>query len=76
MDESQASTTSLKLDDWIVFKLEPETAQLVLHLRQKWNALFLRRMKNPNKILSQQDEQVIKILVTVINNEEQACGLQ
>ena len=66
----------MKLDDWIVFKLDPETAQLVLHLRQKWNALFLRRMKNPNKAMSQQDEQVIKTLVTVITNEEQAHGLQ
>lgn len=33
-------------------------------------------MKNPNKNLSSQDEQVIKTLVTVITNEEQACGLQ
>ena len=66
----------MKLDDWIVFKLDPEAAQLVLHLRQKWNALFLRRMKNPNKAMSQQDEQVIKTLVTVITNEEQTYGLQ
>ena len=33
-------------------------------------------MKNPNKAMSQQDEQVIKTLVTVITNEEQIYGLQ
>jgi hypothetical protein len=33
-------------------------------------------MKNPNKVMSQLDEQVLKTLITVITNEEQACGLQ
>lgn len=75
VDESHEGTTILKLDNWIVFKVDPEAAQLILHLRQKWNALFLRRMANPNKVMSQQDEQVIKTLVAVITNEEQACGL-
>lgn len=76
VDESHEGTTILKLDDWVAFKVDPETAQLILHLRQKWNALFLRRMKNPSKIMSQQDEQVIKALVTVITREEQATRLQ
>uniref|UniRef100_A0ABD2WY70 RNA helicase n=1 Tax=Trichogramma kaykai TaxID=54128 RepID=A0ABD2WY70_9HYME len=75
-DESNEGTTILKLDDWIAFKLDSSTAQLILHLRQKWNALFLRRMKNPNKVMTQHDEQVIKTLTTVITNEEQALGLQ
>lgn len=75
VDESHEGTI-FKLDDWVVFKLDPETAQLFLHLRQKWNALFLRRMKAPNKAMSALDEKVINALVTVITNEEQACGLQ
>lgn len=75
VDESHEGTI-FKLDDWVVFKLDPETAQLFLHLRQKWNALFLRRMKAPNKAMSALDEKVINTLVTVITNEEQACGLQ
>ncbi|XP_015520709.1 3'-5' RNA helicase YTHDC2 [Neodiprion pinetum] len=74
-DEAQEGTTILKLDDWVVFKLDPEAAQLILHLRQKWNALFLRRMKTPSKPMSQLDEQVVRTLVSVITNEEQACGL-
>ncbi|XP_011502346.1 PREDICTED: probable ATP-dependent RNA helicase YTHDC2 [Ceratosolen solmsi marchali] len=76
VDESYKGTTVLKLDDWIIFNVDPDVAKFILHLRQKWNALFLRRMKNPNKIMSQLDEQVIKTLITVITNEEQACGLQ
>lgn len=76
VEEGQEGTTILKLDDWVVFKLDLESAQLILHLRQKWNALFLRRMKCPNKTLSQQDEQVIKTIVSVLSNQEQAHGLQ
>ncbi|XP_017797631.1 PREDICTED: probable ATP-dependent RNA helicase YTHDC2 [Habropoda laboriosa] len=75
VDESNEGTI-FKLDDWVVFKLDPETARFFLHLRQKWNALFLRRMKTPNKAMSQLDEKVLSTLVNVITNEEQACGLQ
>ncbi|XP_012146608.1 3'-5' RNA helicase YTHDC2 [Megachile rotundata] len=74
-DENNEGTI-FKLDDWVVFKLDPETARFFLHLRQKWNALFLRRMKTPNKAMSQLDEKVVSTLVSVITNEEQACGLQ
>lgn len=75
-EENLIQTTFLKLDDWVVFKFNRDTAQLVLHLRQKWNALFLRRMKTPGKPMTSPDEQVIKTLVTVLTAEEQACGLQ
>ncbi|XP_043278621.1 3'-5' RNA helicase YTHDC2-like [Venturia canescens] len=75
-ETTQESTTILKLDDWVVFKIDREIARLILHLRQKWNALFLRRMKYPSRVMSHLDEHVIKALVTVITNEEQACGLQ
>ncbi|XP_066603297.1 3'-5' RNA helicase YTHDC2-like [Prorops nasuta] len=75
VDDSHEGTI-FKLDDWVVFKLDAEAAQLFLHLRQKWNALLLRRMKAPNKGMSQLDEKVISTLVAVITNEEQACGLQ
>lgn len=75
VDENHEGTI-FKLDDWVVFKLDPEIAHLVLNLRQKWNALFLRRMKAPGKPTSQLDEKVVSTLVTVLTNEEQACGLQ
>ncbi|KAG7197988.1 hypothetical protein KM043_016214 [Ampulex compressa] len=75
VDESHEGTI-FKLDDWVVFKLDPEAARPFLHLRQKWNALFLRRMKSPNKVMSQLDEKVVSTIVNVITHEEQACGLE
>ncbi|XP_044006337.1 3'-5' RNA helicase YTHDC2-like [Aphidius gifuensis] len=74
-EDSREGMTILKLDDWVVFKMEFETARLILNLRQKWNALFLRRMKAPTKPMTPLDEQVIKAIVSVITNEEQAFDL-
>ena len=47
---------SVPLDDWIHFKVDAESAQRVLMLRQKWHSLFIRRMRSPSKPLSQSDE--------------------
>ena len=55
-DECSGVRISYNLDDWIHFKVDPETAQRVLLLRQKWHSLFIRRMRNPSKPLSQSDE--------------------
>lgn len=65
-----------KLDDWISFRVEPEAARLTLHLRQKWHALFLRRMHAPAKPWSQVDEAVVRAVVGVLTAEEQALGIQ
>ncbi|XP_015112250.1 3'-5' RNA helicase YTHDC2 [Diachasma alloeum] len=74
-EETREGMTILKLDDWVVFKLDFEAARLILHLRQKWNALFLRRMKNPTRSMTALDDQVVKAMVSIISNEEQACEL-
>ncbi|XP_030220358.1 3'-5' RNA helicase YTHDC2 isoform X2 [Gadus morhua] len=65
----------LKINEWIDFQLESETAKLVFQLRQKWHSMFLRRMRCPSKPLSQQDEATICALVSVLTAEEQALGL-
>ncbi|CAL8280780.1 unnamed protein product [Lota lota] len=65
----------LKINEWIDFQLESETAKLVFQLRQKWHSMFLRRMRSPSKPLSQQDEATICALVSVLIAEEQAVGL-
>lgn len=75
-DEAHENWTLLKLDDWVVFKLDNECARLILYLRQKWNALFMRRMKNPSKPMTPQEELVVKTLVSVLTHEERSCGLQ
>ncbi|XP_053557527.1 3'-5' RNA helicase YTHDC2 [Bombina bombina] len=75
-DRSTATLAALKLDEWLNFKLEPEAAGLLLQLRQKWNSLFLRRMRAPSKPWSQVDEATIRTIIAVLSTEEQCAGLQ
>ncbi|MEQ2178151.1 hypothetical protein GOODEAATRI_010983 [Goodea atripinnis] len=49
---------------------------LVSELRQKWQNLFIKRIRCPSKPWSQQDETVIQTLVSVLGAEEQEAGLQ
>ena len=67
---------TLRLDDWLVFRVDAEAAALVMQLRQKWHSLFLRRMRAPTKPWSQFDESTVRSIVSVMTNEELALGLQ
>ncbi|KAK4473615.1 hypothetical protein MN116_002967, partial [Schistosoma mekongi] len=60
----------------LCFTISSNEAQMVIELRQKWHALFLRRLKNPGKQGSQQDEAVLKGLINVLTTEEKALGLR
>ncbi|KAL4228088.1 3'-5' RNA helicase ythdc2 [Mactra antiquata] len=75
-DPEENKCSTLQLVDWLSFKLDAETADLVLQLRQKWHCLFLRRMRAPAKPWTPMDEAVINAVVNVLTNEEQALGLQ
>ncbi|XP_025915664.1 3'-5' RNA helicase YTHDC2 isoform X4 [Apteryx rowi] len=75
-DKTTANLAVLKLDEWLHFKLDPETAGLLLQIRQKWHSLFLRRMRAPSKPWSQVDEATIRAIITVLSTEEQSVGLQ
>ncbi|NWI89266.1 YTDC2 helicase, partial [Pitta sordida] len=75
-DKTIANLSVLKLDEWLHLKLDPEAADLLLQLRQKWNSLFLRRMRAPSKSWSQADEAIIRAIVAVLTAEEQSAGLQ
>jgi len=66
----------LRLDDWIMFRVDAEAAALVMQMRQKWHSLFLRRMRAPTKPWSQFDESTVRSIVSVMTNEELALGLQ
>ncbi|KAK3097209.1 hypothetical protein FSP39_007506 [Pinctada imbricata] len=68
--------TTIQLDDWLAFKFDNETANLILQLRHKWNSLLIRRMKSPSKPWSQVDDAIVKTIVNVLTNEEQAMGFQ
>ncbi|KAM8961846.1 3'-5' RNA helicase YTHDC2 [Pelodytes ibericus] len=75
-DRTTAMLATLKLDEWLNFKLDPEGAGLLLQLRQKWHSLFLRRMRAPSKPWSQVDEATIRAIIAVLSTEEQSGGLQ
>ncbi|KAK7491702.1 hypothetical protein BaRGS_00016958 [Batillaria attramentaria] len=75
-DKSEGKKTQLQLDEWLTFSVDAEAAHLAFQLRQKWHALFLRRMRAPSKPWSQSDEEVVRAVINVLTNEEQATGLQ
>uniref|UniRef100_A0A4W3JSE7 3'-5' RNA helicase YTHDC2 n=1 Tax=Callorhinchus milii TaxID=7868 RepID=A0A4W3JSE7_CALMI len=75
-DKSTSKMATLKLEDWLNFRIDPETARLILQLRQKWHGLFLRRMRAPSKPWIQVDEATIRAIIGVLSSEEQAAGLQ
>ena len=52
-ERSEGQKTMLKLDDWVGFRVDTDAAHLALQLRQKWHALFIRRMRAPSKTWSQ-----------------------
>ncbi|CAH2296197.1 probable ATP-dependent RNA helicase YTHDC2 isoform X1 [Pelobates cultripes] len=75
-EKSTATVATLKLDEWLHFKLESVDAGLLFELRQKWHSLFLRRMRSPFKPWSQVDEATLRAVIAVITTEEQSAGLQ
>uniref|UniRef100_A0A3B3T4R6 RNA helicase n=1 Tax=Paramormyrops kingsleyae TaxID=1676925 RepID=A0A3B3T4R6_9TELE len=74
-DRSTNHLVHMKIDEWLNFKLERETASLLFQFRQKWQCLFLRRIRSPSKPWSQADEAALRALVSVLSMEEQAAGL-
>ncbi|XP_067295893.1 3'-5' RNA helicase YTHDC2 [Pseudorasbora parva] len=75
-DRSNARLATISIDEWLNFKLDREMAELVFGLRQRWQSLFLRRIRSPSKASSQLDEATIRTLLSVLSAEEQASGLQ
>uniref|UniRef100_A0A8D0D5T4 RNA helicase n=1 Tax=Sander lucioperca TaxID=283035 RepID=A0A8D0D5T4_SANLU len=75
-DSETEDLAEMKIDDWLLFQLDREAAGLVFELRQKWQNLFIKRIRCPSKPWSQQDEAIIRTLVSVLAAEEQGAGLQ
>ncbi|XP_069025007.1 3'-5' RNA helicase YTHDC2-like [Embiotoca jacksoni] len=75
-DSETEDQAEMKVDDWLVFQLDREAAGLVFELRQRWQNLFIKRIRCPSKPWSQQDEAIIQTLVSVLGAEEQLAGLQ
>ncbi|XP_071321926.1 3'-5' RNA helicase YTHDC2 isoform X2 [Trachinotus anak] len=75
-DSETEDLAELRIDEWLIFQLDREAAGMVFELRQKWQSLFIKRIRCPSKPWSQQDEAIIRTLVSVLAAEEQGAGLQ
>ncbi|XP_029025572.1 3'-5' RNA helicase YTHDC2 isoform X2 [Betta splendens] len=75
-DDETGDLQEVKVDDWLVFKLDSQSAGLLLQLRQKWQNFFIKRIHSPSKPWTQEDEAIIRTLVSVLTAEEQRAGLQ
>ncbi|XP_067934635.1 3'-5' RNA helicase YTHDC2-like isoform X1 [Watersipora subatra] len=64
------------IDNWLKFKVDSNLGNTVLHLRNKWNSLLLRKLSSPGRQLSANDDLVIRTLVNVLTSEEQSYGLK
>lgn len=66
--EKQEST--FLIDDWIRFKMDKNEANLVLQLRQKFNAVMAKFLKHPTTFTwSQTDQRTLEALLKVIHIE-------
>ena len=75
-DKLEGENTTLRfVDSWTVFRADAGLAHLALHLRQKWSALFLRRLQSPGKPMTQIDLAVLDAVVSVLTAEEAELGL-
>ena len=74
-EKVEGENTTLRIDDWVVFRSDAELAHMALQLRQKWSSLFLRRLHSPAKPMSQVDNSVVETLVNILSAEEQNLGL-
>ncbi len=52
-EAAESNNATIRIDDWISFKTDSVLIQTLLQLRQKWSALFLRRLKTPGKPVTQ-----------------------
>ncbi|RXG71364.1 putative ATP-dependent RNA helicase YTHDC2 [Armadillidium vulgare] len=75
-DRPEGMNSFLKIDQWVQFLGDHTTASLALQLRHKLHALILRRLRAPNKPLTQSDEDIVRVVAMVLSHEEQVLGLQ
>lgn len=67
---NNSNRKTFAVDDWNRFDLDGQTADNIYDLRRKWNALFIRRMNNPSKLMNSSDEAVLSTIVKVLTNED------
>lgn len=71
-DGYQKQESTFLIDDWIRFKMDKNEADLVLQLRQKFNAVMAKFLKHPTKFeWNSADARTLAALLKVIETETQ-----
>uniref|UniRef100_A0A3Q3E053 RNA helicase n=1 Tax=Hippocampus comes TaxID=109280 RepID=A0A3Q3E053_HIPCM len=61
-ETEDADAAELRIDEWLIFQTNSESAEMVFDLRNKWNNLFIRRICCPSKPWLKDDEMTIQTL--------------
>jgi len=67
---------SLKLDDNIKFFVNKDLANTILKLRQQFNLIFQKRMLQPNRTPTHDEENVIQTIVDMLTAEDKSLNLR
>ena len=65
----------LRLDDWVQFVGTHEDLHSALQIRHKLHAIILRRLKAPSKGVGQGDDEVVKVVASLLAKEEGKAGM-
>lgn len=72
-DDSAANNydcVEVKIDDWIQFVADKDSAYYIYFLRQKLSAIMLKTIQNPTKNLQIKDTQCISLVVQLLQSED------
>ncbi|XP_061655818.1 3'-5' RNA helicase YTHDC2 isoform X1 [Phyllopteryx taeniolatus] len=74
-DSETEDSAEIRIDEWLIFQTNSESAELVFDLRNKWHNLFNKRICLSNT-WSQEDEMTIQTFISVLSTEEHGAGLK
>lgn len=74
-DEEDENIARISLDPWIKFYANKELAKELVDLRTKWHSIVIRRMQQPSKWSSSNEESLITALVELLTIEENVSQL-
>ena len=75
-DRKNEQQFTMKLDDQIRFNLTKDLANTIIKLRQQFNLIFHKRMLQPNRVPTQDEENTIKTIVDMLTAEDRALNLK
>lgn len=75
-EEKRNEQFTMKLDEHIRFLLTKDLANTIIKLRQQFGLIFQKRMLQPNRVPTQDEENTIKTIVDMLTAEDRALNLK